>query len=150
MAKVSIYEPPMCCSTGVCGPDGEDKLAQFASTLDWVKKNGHQVERYDLGHAPGAFASNAFVRTMIEKEGMAVLPLVLVDGEVLVKGDYPSRDKVTQRLSGAAATACCAPAPAKAAAKSESACCAPAPAKTTSEAACCAPAPVAAKSSSCC
>ncbi len=82
MNTIQIFDKPMCCSTGVCGPDGEDKLAQFASTLDWVKKNGHQVERYDLGHAPGAFASNAFVRTMIEKEGMSVLPLVLVDGEV--------------------------------------------------------------------
>jgi len=148
MAKLSIYEPPMCCSTGVCGPDGEDKLAQFASTLDWAKRTGHQVERYDLGHSPGAFATNAFVRTMIEKEGMGVLPLVLVDGEILIKGDYPSRDTVATRLGGQKTDAqCCAP-PAKAQSKAD-ACCAPAPAQATSEQACCTPSTAAAKSSCC-
>lgn len=112
MARLSVYEPPMCCSTGVCGPDGEDKLAQFAATLDWARRNGHQVERFDLGHAPGAFASNSFVKGLLEKEGMAVLPLTLVDGEVLTKGDYPARDIVGSRLGIATAdqktaTACC-------------------------------------------
>jgi hypothetical protein len=151
MAKLSVYEPPMCCSTGVCGPDGEDKLAQFASTLDWAKRSGHQVERYDLGHSPGAFASNAFVRGMIEKEGMGVLPIVLVDGEILVKGDYPSRDAVSSRLSGGKTeAACCGASPAKTEAKAD-ACCTPAPAKSANETACCTPAPAkAAAKSSCC
>ena len=40
MAKLSVYDPPMCCSTGVCGPDGDDQLAQFASALDWARKSG--------------------------------------------------------------------------------------------------------------
>jgi len=127
----------MCCSTGVCGPDGEDSLAQFASIVDWAKRSGHQVERYDLGHSPGAFASNAFVRDMIEKEGMDVLPLVLIDGEVLIKGAYPSRDAVTSRLGGGESGACCAPQPAKT--SSDNACCAPGQTqeKTTPNSSCC-------------
>jgi hypothetical protein len=128
MVKLSVYDPPMCCSTGVCGPDGDDALAQFAAALDWARKSGAEVERYDLGHQPGAFATNAFVKSLLEKDGMGCLPLVLVDGDVLTKGAYPSREAISARLrlqADAAAsgpkTACCEPAPAKAAAAS--ACC---------------------------
>ncbi|MBX9590949.1 MAG: arsenite efflux transporter metallochaperone ArsD [Hyphomonadaceae bacterium] len=118
MAKLSVYDPPMCCSTGVCGPDGDDQLAQFAAALGWVRESGVQVERYDLGHQPGAFATNAFVKELLEKDGMACLPLVLVDGDVFAKGEYPSREAIGARLgigttspapsnTAPAASACC-------------------------------------------
>lgn len=98
MAKLSVYDPPMCCSTGVCGPDGDDQLAQFAAALDWARKNGADVERYDLGHQPGAFATNAMVKGLLEKDGMGCLPLVLVDEQVLAKGEYPTREAIGARL----------------------------------------------------
>lgn len=141
MARLSVYEPPMCCSTGVCGPDGEDKLAQFAATLDWARRNGHQVERYDLGHAPGAFASNSFVKGLLEKEGMGVLPLTLIDGEVLTKGDYPARDVVGMRLGiandgkKASTSSCCGGAAAEPVQQSSS-CCGSAPAKAEKTSCC--------------
>jgi hypothetical protein len=112
----------MCCSTGVCGPDGDDTLARFASDLDWAQKSGARVERYDLGHQPGAFATNALVKGLLEKDGMACLPLVLVDGQVLAKGEYPTREAIGARLglaagpgsvaaaNGSSASGCCAPA----------------------------------------
>jgi hypothetical protein len=126
MAKLSVYDPPMCCSTGVCGPDGDDQLAQFAAALDWARKSGADVERYDLGHQPGAFATNAMVKGLLEKDGMGCLPLVLVDGQVLAKGEYPTREAIGARLGlgpGGAAAAMnssgapgfCAPAAPKAA-----------------------------------
>lgn len=121
MPKLSVYDPPMCCSTGVCGPDGDDKLAQFASALDWVRKSGTEVERFDLGHQPGAFATNAFVKGILEKDGMGALPLVLLDGNVLSKGEYPSRDAIGAKLGLN---------PAAGTAQSKSACCTPAPAKS--------------------
>jgi hypothetical protein len=127
MAKLSVYDPPMCCSTGVCGPDGDDRLAQFASALDWARKGGADVERYDLGHQPGAFATNALVKGLLEKDGMGCLPLVLVDGQVLAKGEYPSREAIGAKLgleiglgaaaakSGSTASGCCATGTGKAA-----------------------------------
>lgn len=137
MAKLSVYDPPMCCSTGVCGPDADDRLAQFAAALDWAKKSGVDVERYDLGHQPGAFATNSLVKGLLEKDGMGCLPLVLVDGHILAKGDYPTREAIGSRLglagrtgiaaaakSGAAASACCAPTASKVSPEA-SGCCGP-------------------------
>lgn len=98
MAKLSVYDPPMCCSSGVCGPDEDDELAQFASTLDWLQKNGIDVARYNLGHQPGDFASNEMVKGLLDSDGMDCLPLVVVDGEVFRKGGYPSRDELVSRL----------------------------------------------------
>ena len=135
MATLSVYDPPMCCSTGVCGPEADDRLAHFAAALDWARKSGVKVERFDLGHQPGAFATNAMVKSLLETDGMACLPLVLVDGDVLAKGDYPSRASIGARLglavrehnsgdrtSATAPSACCAPAAVKAA-PAASGCC---------------------------
>ncbi len=117
MAKLSVYDPPMCCSSGVCGPDADDELAQFAAALDWLRKWGIEVERYDLGHQPGEFATNTLVKSLLESDGMECLPLVVIDGEVFKKGGYPNRvqlgEKLGLNLEGAdtsSETACCPPA----------------------------------------
>jgi len=98
MTKLNVYDPPMCCSTGVCGPDGDDELAQFASALEWAQKSGVDVARYDLGHQPGEFANNELVRSLLDSDGMDCLPLVVVDGEVFKKGGYPSRNALADKL----------------------------------------------------
>jgi len=99
MAKLSVYDPPMCCSTGVCGPDADDRLAKFAAALDWAKRNGAEVERYNLGHQPGAFAGNPMVKGLLDTDGMACLPLVLLDGKIMAKGDYPSLEAIGAHLA---------------------------------------------------
>jgi hypothetical protein len=32
-----VFDPAMCCSTGVCGPSVDPELARFAADLDWLK-----------------------------------------------------------------------------------------------------------------
>jgi hypothetical protein len=121
MSTLDIYDPAQCCATGACSPDADDELAQFASSLEWLKERGIAVSRYNLGHQPGAFVQNAMVKGTIEKEGIGCLPMVIADGQVVAKGRYPSRNELGEKLGvGAAAkpaaatatTACCAPAPA--------------------------------------
>ena len=58
MTKLAVYDPPMCCSTGVCGPAVDPVLPRVAADLDWLKRQGVQVERYNLAQQPQAFASN--------------------------------------------------------------------------------------------
>ena len=41
MSTVQVYDKPMCCSTGVCGPDVDPVLPKFAADLDWL--NGRRV-----------------------------------------------------------------------------------------------------------
>lgn len=135
---VDIYDPAQCCATGACSPDADDELAQFASSLEWLKERGISVSRYNLGHQPGAFAQNALVKSTLQSSGVGCLPLVLADGAIVAQGRYPTRDELASTLGLGAAPAakasCCAPAPAAA----QSACCAPAPAAAKSS--CCAPA----------
>jgi len=90
--KIQIYDPPMCCSTGVCGPGVDPELVRFAADLDWARRQGIQVERYNLSQEPAAFVANPAVKDLLTKEGNDCLPLVMVDGTVSFKGSYPTRE----------------------------------------------------------
>lgn len=94
MHTILVYDKPMCCSSGVCGPHVDPALAHFAADLDWLKAQGHRVERYNLAQQPGAFAESAEVRQILAAEGTDCLPLIVVDGVVTSRGQYPSRDKL--------------------------------------------------------
>jgi AhpD family alkylhydroperoxidase len=96
MKKIQIYDPPMCCSTGVCGPSVDEKLVRFAADLDWAKGQGFIVERYNLSQQPSEFVNNSLVKTTLEKEGNDCLPIILVDGAVIHKGSYPTRQKLAE------------------------------------------------------
>lgn len=106
MSTVDIYDPPQCCATGACGPDADDELAQFASSLEWLKERGIAVSRYNLGHQPGAFVQNATVKSTIDKDGMACLPLVIADGHIVAQGRYPTRTELGEKLGLTAAAEC--------------------------------------------
>ena len=87
--KVQVYDPPMCCSTGVCGPSVDPALVRFAADLAWLRESGVSVERFNLSQEPGAFAGNEAVKRSLEVEGEAALPLIFKDGQVASKGKYP-------------------------------------------------------------
>lgn len=94
MTAVRVFDPAMCCSTGICGPSVDPKLVRFSADLDWLKSQGVSVERFNLSQQPAAFAEDAAVKTALESKGEAGLPLVKVDGEVKSSGTYPSRDEL--------------------------------------------------------
>jgi len=91
---VRVFDPAMCCSTGICGPSVDPQLVRFAADLDWLKGQGVVVERYNLSKQPGAFADNAVVKATLQARGEACLPMVMVDGEVKSTGVFPSRDEL--------------------------------------------------------
>ena len=90
MTTIAIYDPALCCPTGVCGPEIDPKLAQFAADLQWLQANGVAVTRYNLAQNPAAFVMNATVKTALTDKGEDALPLVLVNDRVLASGAYPS------------------------------------------------------------
>ena len=102
MKRFEIYEPAMCCSTGVCGVDVDPVLAQFAADLQWLAEQGVEIARYNLSQQPQAFAANPAVVKEMEA-GIERLPVVTVDGQVVSTGVYPSRDQLRQRLEHGAA-----------------------------------------------
>jgi hypothetical protein len=110
---IRVFDPALCCPTGVCGPSVDPELARFSADLDWLKQQGVQVERFNLSQEPAAFAEDPAVKQALER-GVEVLPLVLVGDRIAVEGAYPSRETlaalagvVIQKLDAPAATGCC-------------------------------------------
>ncbi|MGM0546076.1 MAG: arsenite efflux transporter metallochaperone ArsD [Bacteroidota bacterium] len=97
-ATLTVYDPAMCCSTGVCGPDVDDKLVDFANDVKWLKSQGFTVQRHNLGQEPEAFKSNPEVIARLQNEGSDILPILTIDGSIISEGDYPNRDQLTDWL----------------------------------------------------
>jgi hypothetical protein len=95
MQSIDIYEPAAGCLTGACGPDQEEQQAAFEAALDALRLRGVKIHRYNLGHDPGAFASQPIVKAAIRQQGMAGLPVVLIDGQVASQGQYPGAAQLT-------------------------------------------------------
>lgn len=94
MTAVRVFDPAMCCSTGVCGPSVDPQLARFAADLVWLKGQGVSVERFNLAQEPAAFAEDPAVRSVLEAKSDAGLPVVKVNGEIKSTGLYPSREQL--------------------------------------------------------
>jgi disulfide oxidoreductase YuzD len=93
---LQVFDPPQCCSTGVCGPEADDTLVAFSGALRWLQRQGVTVERHNPVSNPDAFMDHTVVYDALMREGQDVLPLVLVDGEIVHRGDYPSKDDLAQ------------------------------------------------------
>jgi len=91
---VEVFDPPMCCSSGVCGPKVDKRLVQFSAALEWLRTQGVQVERYNPTQQYEAFVNNATVVSTINTQGTECLPLILVDGEIVSYGGYPSQEEL--------------------------------------------------------
>ena len=94
MATVKIFDPAMCCSTGVCGTDVDPTLARFAADVDWLAGQGVAVERATLAQEPGKFVASEPVRAALEALGTGALPAIVVDGVLKSTGAYPARDQI--------------------------------------------------------
>ena len=99
MKKLEVFDPPMCCSTGVCGPNVDLALVSFAADLHWIVNHGVAVERHNLAQTPQPFVHNVVVKRALKERGNACLPLLLLDGAIVSEGQYPSREELA-RLAG--------------------------------------------------
>lgn len=93
MKLIQVYDPPMCCATGVCGPDVDPILPRFAGLLAQLSGGGVKVERYNLAQQPLPFVQNPSVKQLLDKEGTEALPAIFIDGELVLKGAYPDHEQ---------------------------------------------------------
>lgn len=103
MKTIQVYDKPMCCSTGICGPQVDPVLPRFAADLDALKRAGHSVERFNLSQQPHAYIQNAEIHSLLSTEGTNVLPVVMINGHVVSRGSYPSREMLEMWTGGAEA-----------------------------------------------
>ncbi|MGR8979818.1 MAG: arsenite efflux transporter metallochaperone ArsD [Gammaproteobacteria bacterium] len=99
MKKIEIFDPALCCSTGVCGTEVDQALVTFSADVDWLKQQGGSITRYNIAQQPMAFVENKVVHAFLERSGETGLPLVLVDDAIMLTGRYPSRDELGHWLN---------------------------------------------------
>ncbi len=99
MKKLQIFEPAMCCSTGLCGVGVDPELLRISTVLDMLKKNGIVVERFNLSNAPEVFVTNNLVNSYIQSKGVDGLPIVVLDDEIIIAKRYPSNNEFIEYLN---------------------------------------------------
>jgi hypothetical protein len=90
---IYVYDPPMCCSSGVCGPNPDPILMEFQNTIDKLKLEDIEIERYIITQAPEKFKENPQVITLIQQEQLGVLPITFLNGKVVLKNRYPTYEE---------------------------------------------------------
>lgn len=93
MKKMIIFEPAMCCSTGVCGPSVNPELLRISTAINTLNNKGILIERYNLSSNPEIFVDNKVINEIITNKGIDVLPITMVDNKIAKIGSYPSNDE---------------------------------------------------------
>ena len=96
MKTIEIFDPAMCCPTGLCGPNINPELMRIAAVLETLKRNGVNVARYNLRDEPQLFVDNKVVNQFLQENGADALPITLVDGEVVVSKGYPTTAQLSE------------------------------------------------------
>lgn len=102
MKRIEIYDPAMCCSTGVCGPSIDQELLRISTVLNKLANNldsGVKVDRYNLTNNPQAFIDNEAINEMLNKKGVDILPVTIVDGKIVKTKNYPTNDELSKLLN---------------------------------------------------
>lgn len=98
MKRISIYEPAMCCETGVCGVGVDPELLRISTAFSNLKKYGVVVNRYNLSNAPQEFIKNVEINKLIMGDGVELLPATVVDGKIVMTKKYPSNAEIAELL----------------------------------------------------
>lgn len=96
MTELALFEPAMCCSTGVCGPSVNEDLLQITSVMNALDTlEGFQATRYNLSSNPQSFVENEQITKLLQEKGAEILPITMLNGEVVKIGEYPSMEEIT-------------------------------------------------------
>lgn len=96
--KIEFFEPALCCSSGVCGPEPDAKLIDLQNTINFLAKAGVEVKRFAINQAPMEFVKNEMVKAFVKANGPGKLPLTLLDGEIVLTEAYPSVEWLKERI----------------------------------------------------
>ena len=98
MSILEIFEPALCCATGVCGPEPDQQLIELQNTINLLAKAEVQVKRFAINQVPMAFVKNETVKAFIKANGPGELPLTLLDGELILAGSYPAIEMLITKI----------------------------------------------------
>ena len=98
MKTMKIFEPALCCPTGICGVGVDPELLRISTVLETLKKHGASVDRFNLNSAPAEFIADQTINTYINEKGTDGLPAVMVDGKIVITGRYPTNEEFVKLL----------------------------------------------------
>lgn len=98
MKKMIIFDPAMCCSTGVCGPSVNPELLRVSTVINKLQKKGVVIERHNLTNNPQIFVDNKTINELLNEEGVEILPVTIVDGAVAKTKAYPTNEEFCRFL----------------------------------------------------
>ena len=96
MKKIEIYDPAMCCSMGICGASVDKELLRVATVIENLTRKGAQISRFNLSSQPNAFVENQLINDQLKQHGPEILPIILVDGEIVKTKSYPSNEEFAE------------------------------------------------------
>ncbi len=96
MVSIRVFEPALCCNTGVCGEDVDQALVDFSADLDFFTSQGVDIARHNLANDPSIFVQSQVVTNFLTAAGSEGLPLVLVDDVTVLAGRYPTREMLAR------------------------------------------------------
>lgn len=100
--KLEIFEPALCCATGVCGPEPDQKLIDLQNTINLLGKLQIETKRYAINQAPMEFVRNETVKAYIKEHGPSHLPITLLDGKLIHIKNYPTIETLKDKIPGIA------------------------------------------------
>ena len=98
MKTMKIFEPAMCCPTGLCGVGVDPELLRVSTVLNTLKQNGVEVQRFNLSSAPAEFVKSKPVTEYLQKFGPEKLPVATVEDMIVIAGRYPTNAEFTSWL----------------------------------------------------
>ncbi|GAK56670.1 arsenical resistance operon trans-acting repressor ArsD [Candidatus Vecturithrix granuli] len=100
---IEIYDPPMCCPGGMCGPTIDPALLAVDDAILRIKKtqNGNvTIVRYSLTQQSGKFMQHPGVFELLKTQGVAALPVTTVNGKIVKQQEYPSYEQLSNWSQG--------------------------------------------------
>jgi len=98
--KITIYEPTLCCSGGVCGPNPDQALIALQDTIDRLKEKGIETERFTITSHPKKFQENPEVIRLLQEKKLNALPITACDGKIIKVGSYPTLEELSTVFQG--------------------------------------------------
>lgn len=100
--KIEIFEPTMCCSSGICGPSVDENLVKISEIIEVLKNEfeGIIIERYQPQTHAMRFMANIEVGKLVKENGQQILPITVVNGKVIKSGEYVSLQELKLALRG--------------------------------------------------
>jgi hypothetical protein len=95
---VELFDPPLCCPTGLCGPTLDQTLLDANEMVLALKAGGVGVERYQMASHPHIFLRHPEVMRLVRERGMDAFPITAIAGRVIKVGAYPSREEIDLSL----------------------------------------------------